>query len=222
MYVKMWYGYSATVVQMQVTPGTGSNGTGTISGSGTSTPWVLSGFTTNEGATTYASYFSGDSGGFRMFLWQSVSINSGTMFGLCRSVDSSGAKTADYFSAMAASAAASANIFYQAFSVSAGNGPLLTNSYAWPIGASSLASGNYGGVTASEPVFPLVAPGAVFGNPMLDFVAIKAGDTADGATITVTQDYSGTHTYIVGKTNFFSTRTFYGGQDSPCPAMRYE
>src|ERR1039458_4839004 len=105
IYVKMWYGYSTTVVRIQVTPGSGSNGTGTISNAGTSTPWQITYLDTNEGATAYASYFSGDSGSFRMYLWQSGSVTSGTLLVICRSVDSSGATTADYWSYWAANSA---------------------------------------------------------------------------------------------------------------------
>src|ERR1039458_1357349 len=183
IYVKMWYGYSTTVVRIQVTPGSGSNGTGTISNAGTSTPWQITYLDTNEGATAYASYFSGDSGSFRMYLWQSGSVTSGTLLVICRSVDSSGAWTADYWSYWAANSAYAGQAVYQAFSLSLGNGPQIDTAGAWPCGLAKLSTGNYGIKTASFPIFPLVPPTAVFGNALLDLISIIAGDSGDGASI---------------------------------------
>src|ERR1017187_8520427 len=85
IYVKMAYGNSTSAVNIAITPGSGSNGSGTISNAGANTPWVMGGTTTNSGATTYPCYFSGDSGSFRMYLWQVTSVNNGLLFGICRS-----------------------------------------------------------------------------------------------------------------------------------------
>jgi hypothetical protein len=222
IYLKMWYGYSTSSVQFQVTPGSGSNGTGTITNPGNSTPWPGGNLNANQGASVFSSYFSGDSGSFRMYLWQSASINCGILFGVSRSVDSSGAKTADYFSARIANANQTGYNAEQAFSLAAGNGPFSQGQYGWTSSGCKLTTGNYGGVTACTPISPLVPPTIVFGNPLLDFVGIKGGDTGDGATITVNPLYAASHTFIVAK-GAFSGQVLYGSNnDSATPAMRYE
>lgn len=220
-YVKMFYGNSSTAVNIEVTPGTGSDGAGNISGAFNNAPWTLTSQTSNNGATTYPCYFSGDAGEFRMFLWQTTSTTVGTMFGIERSKDSSGNKTTDYFSALWANASTNVNN-YQSTGAS-GLSPLLYGNQSWPMGGCArITTGNTGAVTAAYPVFPLVPPTVELGNPMLGFVAIISGDTADGATITVGSLYAGIHTFIVGKENQFSSSSGVLGSLNCCPAMRYE
>lgn len=221
IYVKVEMGYNSTTVRIRMTAGTGSDGSGNITGGVSSAPWTITSLETNDGATTYTCYFSGDAGAFRMFMWQSAAINNGVLFGLVRSTDSAGAKTTDFYSAMHANANNNNMPTYQAISL-AGNGPICgPGARSWPAGASVLTSANYSGTTAAQPVFPLVPPGAQLGNVMLDFVGLKSPDTADGASVTVSSMYGGTHTYIAAKTTMFSSYVLCTG-DTSCPAMRYE
>src|ERR1039458_1237798 len=104
IYVKMAYGNSTSALHLQVTVGSGSNGTATITNPVSSAPWDVVYQNSNNGATTYPCYFSGDAGEFRMFMWQTVAVANGVIFIIERSKDSSGAKTADYFSALVGNA----------------------------------------------------------------------------------------------------------------------
>ena len=165
-------------------------------------------------------YFSGDAGEFRMYLWQTTALSNGVLSLIERSKDSSGNKTADYVTVITGSANSVNAEFCQSFN-GTNQAPLLNSAGAVVAAVSErITTGNSGSTTASYPAFPLVPPTAQLGNPFLGMVVLIAADTADGATITVSAEYAGTHTYIVAKQNSFTSSFF--AQAGYCPAMRYE
>jgi hypothetical protein len=201
IFVKVEYGFSATSPRVRVTPGTGSNGTGTITGAVSAAPWELETNTAAQGATTFPCFFSGDAGEFRMFMWSSTTVNVGLLFCIERAKDSSGNKTTSYFTVLNANAnasnAAATSTFQNQQSVLStsliGNrdtgiiAPALTN---------NSGSGSFNGTVAALPVLPIIGK---VGNPMLGVMAVAAADVSDGATVTVTSMYGGTHTYVAAR-----------------------
>ena len=219
IFVRVEYGYSATVVRIRVTVGTGSDGSGTINGGVvTSAPWQLTQLETNNGAITYPCYFSGDAGEFRMFLWQNTSSATAVIFGIERAKDSSGAKTADYFTALSACAQNYNGHKFQSVLSASLVAPANTGVGCWLTAQASLTTAAFNSIVAAFPVFPFIGQ---LGNPMLGYAAAVSADVADGATATISSMYGGTHTYLVGKQGSL------GGTQSPFTAtfavlMRYE
>ena len=193
IYVRIGYGQSSGFVGIQFTVGTGSNGSGTITN-------PLSGFnafantTSNAGATAYPCYFGGDAGEFRMALFVTMNNSSQLVFAIERSKDSSGNKTADYFTVvwMQGGSCRQQTCTGVATSVS----PHETWTIAVVTGTNTRATAFYNGSVAAFPFFPLLG---TLGNPMIGIMACVAGDVADNTIVTVTSLYGSTHTYVVTK-----------------------
>jgi hypothetical protein len=216
IYVKVEYGFSSTQVGIRITTGTGSNGSGTLTGA-TMGPYVIAnGTTANQGGTTYPCYASGDAGEIRFMMWQS-NTTAEQIFGIERSKDSSGAKTTDYFSLLATGANSSGS-FVQQTTLAA----LVTlREQNWVAVACSNASNTetFNSTTAANPVFPLVGK---LGNPMLGFCMTTANDVAEGASVTV-NIYAANHTYIATKLGSISNMSkFTTSGSSTAALMRYE
>jgi hypothetical protein len=214
IYVRMEYGFSATSPRMQITVGTGSNGSGTITGP-TMGVYQITGNYANQGGTTYPCYASGDAGEIRFMMWQSNTAVE-TLFGIERSKDSSGAKTTDYFTLNACNA--TSNAFIQQSIL----GSLVTpRELQWMSFGSSnaIATETFNGTTASNPVFPRIGKQ---GNPMLGWVTTTAADVAEGASVTVSI-YGANHTYIATKVNNINqVGQLVASGNSTAVLMRYE
>lgn len=197
IFVLVRYGLSPTQPQLTITVGTGSNGAGVITGQiVTGAPWTITAITTNQGSTLFPSYFSGDAGEFRMWMWANPTATPavGTMFGIERSKDGSGNKTAGYFTVFSASqgtAGFGAGSFQQTISASGvGN---RDNGIITPALTNLSATGSAFGTVAALPVFPMLG---LVGNPMLGLMSAVATDVAVNSIVTVTSMYGTTHTYI--------------------------
>lgn len=194
IYLKMEYGYSSTTPQLRASTGTGSSGAGVLTGGLlTSAPWTLTNSVVNHGGSTYPCFFSGNAGEFRMYLWQSPAIGIGTVFGVERSKDASGANTTDYFTTLCCTNSTIGSNAYQQSTLSAtlvGNRetgiivPCLTN---------GSGTGAFNGTVASFPVFPVLGK---VGNPMLGFQVCAQADVSDGSTVSVASFYAATHTMV--------------------------
>jgi hypothetical protein len=217
IYVMIQYGFSSTQIAIKVTTGTGSNGSGTLTGA-TMGPYVVSNSAVaNQGATTYPCYASGDAGEIRFMMWQSNSAIE-QIFGIERSKDSSGAKTTDYFSLLGTSAVTSVSFFQQTTL-----GSLVTpreNNWVAICCSNGSSSETFNGTTAANPVFPLIGK---LGNPMLGFSMATAGDVSEGALVTVSI-YGANHTYIATKLGSLNQMSRYVSGTAPNTAalMRYE
>jgi hypothetical protein len=221
IYVKIGYGSSTSFPGLQFTVGTGSNGTGTITN-------ILSGFsafggtTSNQGATTYPCYFSGDAGEFRMSLWVTLAnSNCQVFFAVERSKDGSGNKTSAYFTAIAFGA--SMGIRQQSCDSPTTFPPYDNWTTAVTTSSGNRATGFYNGTVAAFPFFPLLG---TLGNPMLGIMACVAGDVTDNTTVTVASMYGSTHTYLVSKGGgniYFAGAARANNNSTPCAIlMRYE
>lgn len=230
IYIKIQYGNGTGYPQLQVTVGTGSNGTGTITGNIiTGAPWVINSLNQNQGSTLYPCWFSGSAGEFRMWMWGTTAGNPaiGNLLVIERSKDGSGNNTADYFTVL------TANQYYY------GNGPnqqSISNSgvsnrdygFICPTLTNGSNTGYAFGSVAALPVFPMVG---YVGNPMLGIMAISFQDAAPNSIVTVTSMYGSTHTYLAingqaggnngsGLNNAFALRAQSGA--NMAGLMRYE
>lgn len=225
IYVKMEYGFSAAAIRIRITVGSGSDGSGNITGS-IMGPYIITsagGSIPNQGAGTFACYLSGDAGEFRAMMWQ-TSTAAEAIFGVERSKDTSGAKTTDYVTLVACNAAStvgwvqqsmatgSTNVTAQEFNlmtfVSTSSGP-QTEFYSVPA------------TTAANPVIPLVG---YPGNQMLGFCSAAGADVAEsnGSTITVNM-YGANHAFLATKqSNLQSIGQLAVGGQHGALLMRYE
>lgn len=202
IYVKVEYGFSSTSPRIRMTAGTGSNGSGTITGAVVSSPpWEITSLETNQGATTFPCFFSGDAGEFRMYMWQSTGVSVGVIFVIERSKDSSGNKTTDYFTAASANASAVAGANQQSILSTSLVGNRDTGGIIAPALTTGSGTGAFNGTVAAFPVFPVIGK---VGNPMLGLMTVAANDVSDGASVTVTSMYGGTHTFVAASKAVFS------------------
>lgn len=200
IFMRIEYGFSSTSPRIQVTVGTASNGSGTITGQVVSSaPWALTSTTfANLGATTFPCYFSGTSAEFRMMMWAtnganpSGSLSQCTLLVIERSKDTSGNNTADYVTvATLQNLVTNQAGFQQSFSASAtGRRSTGVNAITLNFGANS---GTAFGTTAAYPVFPDVGK---VGNQMLGLMTVYAADVTDQSICTAASMYGSTHTYI--------------------------
>jgi len=220
IFLRLEYGYHATTVRIRATVGTGSDGAGNITGVVTNAPWQLTYTESNNGATIYPCYFSGDAGEFRMYLWQTQSAWTGTIFIIERAKDSLGSKTAEYFTALNMMSGGYCQYKQQTVFSATLLAPLLWtsgNTNALPAAVTTgISTGTWNGKTSAFPCFPVYGQ---VGNPFLGLVVVHLGDTADGALVTVASMYGATHSYVVAKGNAFNTVCASGNF---CAAMRYE
>lgn len=202
IYVKVGYGFSSTVPAVEITVGTGSNGSGTITGVVTTgaplEPTLLT--LTNKGATTFQCYFSGSADDFRMYMWGASASNQlGELWVIDRSKNSSGADTASYFTVCVACSIETTGIAsnkgmqqsLSAAQLSSQHTCLCTTTVDGVV-----TTGANWGTVAAYPVFPDVGQ---VGNPLLGLMKIYAGDGADTNTVTVNSMYGSSHTYVVVK-----------------------
>jgi hypothetical protein len=195
IFVKFEYGFSSASVAFRVTVGSGSNGSGTITGSVIG-PWATTGLA-NQGATTFNCYFSGDAGTFRLMMWQTFTLGC-TVFGIERSRDTSGAETTDYVTALMAAANSTGGAWHQQTMVSGSPtvcpaGGAINSSNGSVATAFATATGK----VAAFPVIPIVG---YPGNQMLGFVAAVAADVneSNGTPATV-NIYGSNHSYLFSK-----------------------
>lgn len=194
LFLKMEYGFSSTQVAIKVTVGTGSNGSGTITGTIAPTAVVITNggnVLPNQGAaTTFSCYLSGDAGEFRFLMWTNNAVNTlPTFFCIERSKDATGAKTGDYWTVLWGSQA----VPRQQTIRSSGLIQTLETCFVTFISSNNNTTGSFNGTVAAFPFFPIIGE---IGNPMLGVAAVISSDVSDGATVTVASMYGSTHTYI--------------------------
>jgi hypothetical protein len=214
IYVKVEYGTSGAV-EIRVTVGSGSNGSGAITGTTTGALIPTNNTTyANNGSTLYPSFASGTAGEIRFMLYQGT--GDCTVFGIERSKDTSGNVTTSYVTFLCANAAGT-NAWLQ-YTLYLG-GLSLNDNWVTTTGSNQMGTGNYFGTTAAYPIFPMVG---FVGNPMLGFLSAQASDVGEGAMITISI-YGGNHTYIATKVSNFASmgKMNLNGNSGAC-LMRYE
>ena len=219
-YLKMEYGNGGNAVtncpSLRITIGTGTNGAGTLTGyvSGYGSPWVLSPstFTAPSTTTTYECDFSGDAGRLSFLLWRNAPNNAPQVFGLQRSLNSSGSPTSSYVTIWGAGYTSgqqtSAAGFQQTLHFTAGIAPTFpsgigSNSVGWPCLNITVNTGSLS-FNGSIPVW--------FQQPMIGYwdypcTVVGTSDQADlteGVPFTITNQYGQTKTYMPTRAGWLS------------------
>jgi len=221
IYIKIGYGVSTSNGALQITVGTGSNGSGTITN-------ILGGYSaltvgnfTNTGASTFPCYFSGDAGEFRMAMWVTKTNTDQLVFVIERCKDNSGNKTADYFTVLLIAQSTSPR--QQTCTGTSTSVTSENTTIAIPVGGSNRGTGFFNGTVFATPFIPLLG---YVGNPMLGVMACVAGDVTDNTTVTVATLYGSTHTFLATKggtsTAFQNAAKTSSGGNNSAILMRYE
>lgn len=195
IFLKLEYGASATAVNITfaVTAGTGSNGSGTITGNVTSRYL----HTINSNLTTsQASYFSGSTGRVAMMMFVPSSATSLPFFlAVERSHDATGADTDSYFVLFLNYWNSSARALVQQNVFKPSLGGVTAAETEFVSALTTLSSGLVGTTIALGPCFPVVGK---LDNPSMALAFSKAGDILEGAVVTVSF-YGATHSFLCTK-----------------------
>jgi hypothetical protein len=222
-YLKMEYGYSSSGVNIRVSIGTGTNGSGTLTGFILG-PYAFAGAGSsggtiaNQGVTTYECNFSGDIDRFHMMLWRTNGSTACSIFSVERTKTTAGANSSDgvtmfvvspngyYSGSSGLSHGANGYGFFQTLVFGVGLGQLY--SYTPFIVAQWFANSNNGyppiSVLAnSVAVAPQMPEYGKLGNPLTGICVIGSGNLAEGAEFQ-TSLYGATRTYIA-TSNYFNS-----------------
>lgn len=203
--LKIEYGIIGTnQVQIWLTPGVGSNGSGTLTGAGVRNQLSTTA-QTNGGATQYECDFSGTSSRFNCCLWRNNGIFP-VGFGAERAKDNAGADTDEYVTLWQwgyQQAARQQTIPKLGSGASPGAESRFLDAYMTTILTSS-----YGNKIAVAPIFPFLGN---YGNPLTSVVGLKKEDWADGSVFNVTMYGANRTMMAIGKTTFPGTTAVTGG-----------
>ena len=221
MFFKIQWGANQSasqVLQTQFYWGTNTDGSTNISQNyGWGTSLVQAGFfpiNTNAslitGAAVWESDFSGDSGRFTMILWRGFSAASTSpaiVLNIERSHDSNGNNTDAYWTVVF-TGGPSSNAQQSILKPGTGGAGVLEFGSGLAIKTIPMINGqSFNNSIAAMPVFPLVG---FLANPMINVVAMKGSDAAEGGFINVSF-YGTTHPYLMsksGNTNTGGTANF--------------
>jgi hypothetical protein len=199
IYVKLSLGFSSTVPAVLLTVGTGSNGSGTITGSVLTNAPIGPSFA-NRGATVYTCYWSGNADNFRMYMWSNGGTSAtGLVWVIDRSKNSSGVDTADYFTVMVIGTPTPINVntaTQQSIIVSPVSVSSQRDFACTTYNSNAANTGFLSGTVAAYPFFPDIGK---VGNPLLGLMQVFYGDVADATSCSVLSMYGATHTYISAK-----------------------
>jgi len=191
VFFKIEYGSasgSALRPGMWITFGSGSNGSGTLTGN-TSVRQAFGSATNSASAGTC--YFCGDNNRFVAALWVAGTGSSAllaTMLSFERTVDSSGAVTSEGVMILVKTGSSS----YSQVHWNCTTGP--TSTWETTIGAMGPAQGT--GISGSQiAVYPIFFTKGVFLNPGLNLLAYVGSDFSTGSSLSVSH-YATSHTYM--------------------------
>jgi hypothetical protein len=195
MYLKLEYGQGSTAntILFALTAGTGSNGSGTLTGNVTSryphTPNTSS-------ATPGESDLCGASGRLSIMMFRPVSNSLPFFFGVERSHDATGADTDAYWVIYLSFITGATRALTQQVINKPALGGVLTAETEFVSALTTLSSGVFGTSVALAPVFPVVGK---LDNPTMCVAASKGGDIIDAGTVTVSM-FGASHTFFCAKT----------------------
>jgi hypothetical protein len=197
--VKFEYGTSSTTaaVQFAFSAGTGSNGSGTLTGN-VSTRYVTASNVAGTAGLGLTSLFAGDTSRFAILMFLNAgSTSNGFFCAIERSHDSSGADTDSYFNFVHMQNSTGAHNWIQQIVQKPILGGTLTAETNIVTALTTLSSGVVGTNIALGPMFPVIGK---LDNPCMAVAFSKTGDIVEGATVIV--PYYGTnHTMYCTKFN---------------------
>lgn len=204
-YVKVEYGNQGTVAspQIRLTIGTGTNGSGTITGGFILGPYFCprQGLTSLGASTVAECSYSGDTGRFGCLLWRNT--NNVCAFSIERTLDSTGAPQSDGVTLFIGGNDQGGRVTQQtlAFGVGLGNvcnSPIMLMAYGQaPGNTNNSTTQALAGNIPMSPMFPLYGK---FGNPHTVVLFGRSADVGEGTTFTTTV-YGSTRTYLATSGN---------------------
>lgn len=158
-----------------------------------------------DNASLYPCYFSGDSGSFRMYIFN----NGGTAypdnyqpigFAVSRNYNTSGVIQADYVQVLVLGNSGSSNKIQQQCIFNASNGgvtPWDSSNFLAALPGGAGASGAYGANVIVSPCFPSIG---ALGNPNINHFTSRVNDFSNGTSFSMSV-YGSAHNYIVMNQN---------------------
>ncbi len=207
---KVEYGQFNSAPSISITIGTGSNGSGVITGGGNK--FRTSGQGANPsgtlGGTGYECVGSADASGIRFLMWRNYAganpLRIPCFFAIERSRDSSGAYTGDYATIFVyghdldyPNANGTQSVMFRQQSILAGGGAGSVEQ-AWLTFQSTNGTASLGTNVAVVPLFNFATG---LGNPSEDLLCGKAADFPEAGSVSV-QVYGSAHTYYCSKVGY--------------------
>ena len=203
-FVLVHYGlFNPTSFYLTVQIGTGTNGTGALTGILTSSTQLT--FNGGFGVQTFECDFSGDTSRMAALLFRTNQFTIGSFFSIERTKNASGADTATGVVLSASISASYSQVLVFGTAVFTRNAvPNLINSSA------TLNFNNVVGVSGGYPYY-----NGAFGNPLVNLLFASPSDLAEGALFPITI-YGSSHTYLATKV------VNIGGPNGPFHLIRYD
>lgn len=211
-FIKLEYGQGTTAgnPSLWITGGTGTNGSGQLTGAGTRQQLTATAGQAAQGATQYEMDYSGSTSRFNCVIWRNL-VTTSFAFGIERSRDTAGAETDESVTLWSISAGSTGR--QQTFPKLGTGASIGQESFIISAMMTTFTSSIYNNKIAIAPVFPFLG---YYQNPMTSIVALKAADWVDGALFDVVM-YGATRRMMVSK-NTPNTNAISGG----CMAMRWD
>ena len=193
IYIKIEYGignYTTTYFGFWITIGTGTNGSGTLTGN-KSNRFQLAG---NNDSGTRTSYFSGDTNRLAFVLWPPNTSTEWIVFGIERTHDSSGTDTGDGCHILTACQGISTLGVTQYLPLGTTT-PYLPNATTNGWYCSVPLSGG-GSLSPNIYTYPCKTYGMYESLPVFNFVHYAASDMTVGSTVTITGYDSTSRSYL--------------------------
>jgi hypothetical protein len=223
-FVKFEYGnVTGPKLSLRIQIGTGTNGSGSLTGYTTMLVTLPVTAQNNLGAVGYECNFSGDPGRWGMMLWRNAGTNYPVMIAIERLLNSDGTPSADGVYLFCARISSLSAAFSQVLAFPAG--PAQDYGEVGSVNAGRTSTGTEDALTTSAfnnkvavlPIFPIA--GQVL-NPVTVIAAMRSGDVADGALVSTTL-YGASRVYMAGKTSPLNCAA-EGGRTGSVILMRYD
>lgn len=216
-FIKIEYGTcAANVPGIAITIGTGTNGSGTLTGNVSTRELILATGNTAITSGSIPCYFSVPTGAngsyFWTYLWQNgAGGNAETFFGFERSKDNNGADTNLYVTYIKGNQIGSTSgnwiqnsVFLSGVPPVTGIRTLQANTVVTDTTTTSWQ------VSTNIPLAPVFPNVGYFGNPLLGVVGIRIADAIALLPVSCTQ-YGATHTYLIIKPSANPWSGYFGG-----------
>jgi hypothetical protein len=219
-FVKVKYGTSSSSgPRLQIQIGTGTDGSGNLTGFTTVNMDSASSFTGQGGVQTFECDFSGDTDRIGFVMWRNLVTGSAPLLvAIERTKDTAGVNNSDGVTLIMASPANLGSSGGQETIVfGIGSSTMLTQVGSGQCYMSFRNPHTNDNFNNNEPVYPVFPVYGKVGNPMTEICFVNSNDVAAGAIFSTTL-YGSTRTYVANVTNLVNN--YPGGSTRMC--LRYD
>ena len=229
MFIKIRYGSSnnatpAPAIAIQC--GTGSDGSGNLTGTGMAEQTMMSGTVAGQGSNVYFnSFFSGNGVGGRLAMMLYSDFSSGSCgFMVERSRDNTGVATTAYFTWITFNHGYSTSLVRQNSIFGSGSVMGASTPTATLVGCCTITLQNVSEVgSAGIPIFPIYPVVGYVGNPITSFVELNPNDVVNNnGTLITSQLYNTSMKYLLHQGNVSSGFDTITGIAFSAVGMRYD